>query len=107
MADAGTGRENTIAMGQVLARERKRKRGAADVKEGKGRRKRSQREPSIEEPTTATLLTTTMDRRVRANSRQQQASTARDDRRPVRQVQFAVGQVEIDGLEGLKQQLER
>jgi hypothetical protein len=107
MADAGTGRENTIAMGQVPARERKRKRGAADVGEGEGRRERSQREPSIEEPTTATPPTTTTDRRVRANSGQRRASTARDDGRPARQVQFAAGQVEIDGLEGLKQQLER
>jgi hypothetical protein len=42
MADAGTGRENTIAIGQVPARERKRKRGAADIGEGEGWCKRSQ-----------------------------------------------------------------
>jgi hypothetical protein len=41
MADTGTGHENTIAIGQVLVQERKRKRGTADIREGKGRYKRS------------------------------------------------------------------
>jgi hypothetical protein len=36
MADTGTGHKNTIAIGQVLVQERKRKRGAADVREGEG-----------------------------------------------------------------------
>jgi hypothetical protein len=107
MADPGTGREDTITIERAPAQGRKRKRSAADVGEGEGRCERRQREPSTKDPLTATPPTTmTTDVRVTANSSRRRASSVAGKDGWSKQVRFA-GQVEIGGLEGLKQQLER
>ena len=106
MANAGTGREDPMVVERGPGQGRKRKRSAADG-EGEGRCERRQREPSTEEPTTATPPPTTRtDIRVTANHSRQWASSVAGEEGGPKRVRFA-GQVEIDGLEGLKQQLER
>lgn len=106
-AGPGTGGEDTMAIERVAARGCKRKRGVADVGEGAGRCERRQRQPSTEEPATATPPpTTTTDMRVAANSSRRRASSVAGEDGWSKRVRFA-GQVEMGGLEGLKQQLER